>query len=153
MPAAAENAELPLGDLEGLLMQISDNQRTTNSFQEFSASVPQLQLQLQHDDQEPWPNADMEEISVADYAASSGVADASECAGTELPFGDLEGLLLQLENDQENIEPLADADFSAPVPHHGFHQVCLFVVCNLCSALIHPLDDRTFGMHDVLPAC
>jgi hypothetical protein len=64
----------------------------------------------------------MEEISVADYAASSGVADASECAGTELPFGDLEGLLLQLENDQENIEPLAEADFSAPVPHHGFHQ-------------------------------
>ncbi|XP_047047230.1 uncharacterized protein LOC124652256 [Lolium rigidum] len=118
---AAENAELPLGDLEGLLMEISDNQRAANSFQEFSASVPQLQLQ--HDDHEPWrPNADMEEISVADYAASSGVADASGCAGTELPFGDLEGLLLQLDNDQENIEPPAEADFSAPVPHHGFHQ-------------------------------
>jgi hypothetical protein len=47
MPAAAENTDLPLGDLEGLLMEISDNQRATESFQEFSASVPQLQLQLQ----------------------------------------------------------------------------------------------------------
>jgi hypothetical protein len=64
--------------------------------------------------------------------------DASECTGTELPFGDLEELLLQLNNDQENVEPLAD--LSAPVPHHSFHQVC-FVVCNLCSVLIHPLDD------------
>uniref|UniRef100_A0ACD5XUV9 Uncharacterized protein n=1 Tax=Avena sativa TaxID=4498 RepID=A0ACD5XUV9_AVESA len=116
---AAENTELPLGDLEGLLMEISDDQRTARSFPEFSAQVSQLQLP--DDDLQAWPNADMEEISVADYAASSGVADASECTGTELPFGDLEGLLLQLENDQENVELLAD--FSAPVPHHSFHQV------------------------------
>ncbi|XP_044389378.1 uncharacterized protein [Triticum aestivum] len=116
----AENTctELPFGDLEGLLMEISDDQRATKSFQEFSDSVPQLQLQ--HDDHEVWLNANMEEISVADYTTTSGVMDASECTGTELPYGDLEGLLLQLENGHENIEL---ADFSAPVTHHEFHQV------------------------------
>ena len=126
---AAENTELPFGDLEGLLMEISDDQRAPKSFQEFSESVSQLQLQ--HDDHEPLLNADTEEISVADCTASSGVVGTSECTGTELPFGDLEGLLLQLENDQENIEPLAD--FSTPAPHHDFHQVC-FVVYVLLSS-------------------
>ncbi|KAI4989700.1 hypothetical protein ZWY2020_038063 [Hordeum vulgare] len=111
--------ELPFDDLEGLLMEISDDQRATKSFEEFPEFAPQLQLQ--HDDHEAWPNANMEEISVADYTTGSGVVDASGCTGTELPYEDVEGLLLQLENDQGNVESLAD--FSTPVPHHEFHQV------------------------------
>lgn len=111
--------ELPFGDLEGLLMEISDEQRSAELFSEFSNPVPQLQLQ--HDDQEAWLNADMEEVSVADYTTSSGVVETAECTGIELPYGDLEGLLLQIENDQENIEPLTD--FSLPVSHHECHQV------------------------------
>nr|QOI08304.1 NAC017_5A.2 [Triticum aestivum] len=113
--------ELPFGDLEGLLMEISDDQRATESFQEFSEFVPQLQLQHDDHEHEAWPNANMEEISVADYTTSNGVVDASGCTVTELPYEDIEGLLLQLENDQGNVQPLAD--FSTPVPRHEFHQV------------------------------
>uniref|UniRef100_A0A453L5G0 NAC domain-containing protein n=1 Tax=Aegilops tauschii subsp. strangulata TaxID=200361 RepID=A0A453L5G0_AEGTS len=113
--------ELPFGDLEGLLMEISDDQRATESFEEFSEFVPQLQLQHDDHEHEAWPNANMEEISVADYTTSNGVVDASGCTVTELPYEDIEGLLLQLENDQGNVQPLAD--FSTPVPRHEFHQV------------------------------
>nr|QOI08305.1 NAC017_5D.3 [Triticum aestivum] len=113
--------ELPFGDLEGLLMEISDDQRATESFEEFSEFIPQLQLQHDDHEHEAWPNANMEEISVADYATSNGVVDASGCTVTELPYEDIEGLLLQLENDQGNVQPLAD--FSTPVPRHEFHQV------------------------------
>uniref|UniRef100_A0A453L589 NAC domain-containing protein n=1 Tax=Aegilops tauschii subsp. strangulata TaxID=200361 RepID=A0A453L589_AEGTS len=112
--------ELPFGDLEGLLMEISDDQRATESFEEFSEFVPQLQLQHDDHEHEAWPNANMEEISVADYTTSNGVVDASGCTVTELPYEDIEGLLLQLENDQGNVQPLAD--FSTPVPRHEFHQ-------------------------------
>ncbi|CAM0952082.1 unnamed protein product [Alopecurus aequalis] len=158
---AAENTELPFGDLEGLLMEISDDQRAARSFEEFSASVPLLQLQ--DDDHEPWLNADTEEISVADYTASSGVVGTSESAGAELPYGDLEGLLLQLENDQENIEPVAD--FSAPVPHHDFHQICMDVTviysalwilllrCYKAQVLIHK-QGPVIKLHSLIsPTC
>lgn len=117
----AENTctELPLGSLEGLLMQISDDQQTAELFSDFSTSVPQLHIQ--HDGHQAWLNADMEEVGVADYTTSSGTVVTAECAGTELPYGDLEGLLLQIANDQENVEQLLD--FSTPVPHHDCHEV------------------------------
>jgi len=59
----------------------------------------------------------------------------AECADTE--FGDLEGLLLQIANEQDMVEP--QSDLSGPIPYHNFNQVCL-AVYNLFIVSVCPLD-------------
>jgi len=119
---AAENTctGLPLGDIEQLLMQMSDDQQNAELFSDLSTSVPQLQLQC--DDHQVWLDAHREqEVCAPDPTTSSGVVVTAECTDTE--FGDLEGLLLQIANDQDMIEP--QSDLSGPIPYHNFNQVCL----------------------------
>jgi len=117
---AAENTctGLPLGDIEQLLMQMSDDQQNAELFSGLSTSVPQLQLQC--DDHQVWLDAHKEqEVCAPDPTTSSGVVVTAECTDTE--FGDLEGLLLQIANDQDMIEP--QSDLSGPIPYHNFNQV------------------------------
>jgi len=122
----AENTctELPLGDIEQLLMQISDDQQNTELFLDLSTSVPELQFQS--DDRQVWLDADRgHEVCAADPTASSGAVVTAECTDTELPLGDLEGLLLQIANDQDMVEP--QSDLSASIPRHNLNQVCFAV--------------------------
>ncbi|XP_062199296.1 uncharacterized protein LOC133901807 [Phragmites australis] len=119
---AAENTctDLPLGDIEELLMQMSDDQQNAALFSGFSTSVPELQLQC--DDHQVWLDADRgPEVCAAEPTASSDAVVIAECTGTELPLGDLEGLMLQIANDQEMVGPLSD--LSTPFGHHNFNQV------------------------------
>jgi hypothetical protein len=127
----AENTctDLPLGDIEQHLMQISDDQQNAELFSDLSTSVPELQFQC--DDRQVWLDADGgHEVCAADPTASSSAVVTAECTDTELPLGDLEGLLLQIANDQDMVEP--QSDLSAPIPHHNFNQVC-FAVYNTIS--------------------
>ncbi|RCV12305.1 hypothetical protein SETIT_2G258300v2 [Setaria italica] len=113
----AENTciDLPLGDIEQLLMQISDDQQNAEFFSDFTPSVPQLQLQC--DNHQVWLDAHRgQEVCAADPTASGGAVVAAECTDT-----DLEGLLLQIASDQDMVEPLSD--LSPPIPHHNFNQV------------------------------
>ncbi|CAD6224375.1 unnamed protein product [Miscanthus lutarioriparius] len=111
--------DLPLGDIEQLLMQISDDQQNAELFSDLSTSVPEVQFQC--DDRQVWIDADRgHEVCAADPTASSGAVVTAECTDTELPLGDLEGLLLQIANDQDMVEP--QSDLSAPIPHHNFNQ-------------------------------
>uniref|UniRef100_A0A0E0B4S1 NAC domain-containing protein n=1 Tax=Oryza glumipatula TaxID=40148 RepID=A0A0E0B4S1_9ORYZ len=114
----AENtcAELPIDGLEQLLMQISDDQQTVEMLSGFSASVPQSQLQ--HDDHQGCLGVHREEVGVADSTTVSSAVVTEECTVRELQ--DIEGLLMQIENDQENAESLPD--FSTPVHLHDCHQ-------------------------------
>ncbi|XP_066394592.1 NAC domain-containing protein 82-like isoform X1 [Miscanthus floridulus] len=117
----AENTctELPLGDIEQLLMQISDDQQNTELFLDLSTSVPELQFQC--DDRQVWLDADRgHEVFAADPTACSSAVVTAECTDTELPLGDLEGLLLQIANDQDMVEP--QSDLSASIPHHNLNQ-------------------------------
>jgi len=117
----AENTctDLPLGDIEQLLMQISDDQQNAELFSDLSTSVPELQFQCE--DRQAWHDADGgHEVCAGDPTASSGAVVTAECIDTELPLGDLEGLLLQIANDQDMVEP--QSDLSAPIPHHNFNQ-------------------------------
>lgn len=123
---AADNTctDLPLGDIEELLMRISDDQQNAELFSDFSTSVPELQLQCE--DYQVWLDSNEgEEIGAIDPTASSGAVMTAECTSTELPVGDLEGLLLQIANDQEMVESMSE--ISAPFPHHNFNQVCFDV--------------------------
>ncbi|CAN6182793.1 unnamed protein product [Urochloa humidicola] len=118
----AENTctDLPLGDIEQLLMQMSDDQQNAELFSDFSTSVPQLQHQT--DDHKVWLDANSGlEVCATDRTASGGAVVTAECTDRELPIGDLEGLLLQIGNDQDMVEPLSD--LSAPIPHYNFSQV------------------------------
>lgn len=123
---AAENTctDLPLGHIEQLLMQISDDQQNAELFSDLSTSVPELQFQC--DDRQVCLDADRgHEVCAADPTASNAAVVTAECIDTELPLGDLEGLLLQISNDQDMFEP--QSDLSAPIPHHNFNQVCFSV--------------------------
>ncbi|XP_015696399.2 NAC domain-containing protein 16-like [Oryza brachyantha] len=113
----AENAgtELPINGLEQLLMQISDDQQTVEMFSGFSTSIPQFQLQ--HEERQVGVHS--EEIGLADSTSVISAVVTAECTGPELR--DIEGLLMQTENDQENAESLPD--LSTPAPLHGCHQV------------------------------
>ncbi|CAL5073572.1 unnamed protein product [Urochloa decumbens] len=113
-------ADLPLGDIEQLLMQMSDDQQNAELFSDFSTPVPQLQLQC--DDNQVWLDAHRgQAVCAADPTASSGTVVTAECTDRELPLVDLEGLLLQIANDQDMVEPLSD--LPAPIPHYDFNQV------------------------------
>ncbi|TVU10083.1 hypothetical protein EJB05_43591 [Eragrostis curvula] len=113
-------ADLPLGDLEEFLMRISDDQQNAELLSDFSSSVPELQLQC--NDHQVWLDADRgDEFCAADPITSSGSVVTAGYTGAELPVGDLEGLLLQIANDQEMVEPVSD--LSTPFPHHNFNQV------------------------------
>jgi hypothetical protein len=117
---AAENTCTgpPLGDIEQLLMQISDDQQNAELFSDLSASVPQLQLQC--DGHQVWLDAHREqEVCAPDPTSSSGAEVTAECTDTEL--GDLEGLLLHIANEEDMVEPLSD--LSGPIPYHNFNQV------------------------------
>ncbi|KAL6655316.1 hypothetical protein ACP70R_006142 [Stipagrostis hirtigluma subsp. patula] len=119
---AQENTctDLPLGDLEGLLMQISDDQQNAELLSDFTTLVPELQLQC--DDHQVWLDADRGEgVGAEDPNASSDAVVTAECTGTEHPLDDLEGLLQQIANDQEMVESLSDP--STPFPRHNFYQV------------------------------
>lgn len=123
--------DLPLGDIEQLLMQISDDQQNADFFSDFTPSVPQLQLQC--DDHQVWLDAHREqEVCAAGPTASGGALVTAECSDA-----DLEGLLLQIANDQDMVEPLSD--LSPPIPHHNFNQVCL-AVYNLFIVSLCPLS-------------
>ncbi|GJN33582.1 hypothetical protein PR202_gb22201 [Eleusine coracana subsp. coracana] len=112
--------DLPLGDIEELLMRISDDQQNAELFSNFSTSVPELQLQC--DDYQVWLDSNKGvEIGAIDPNASGGAEMTAEYATTQLPVGDLEGLLLQIANDQEMVEPMSE--LSMPFPHHNFDQV------------------------------
>ncbi|GJM98396.1 hypothetical protein PR202_ga15407 [Eleusine coracana subsp. coracana] len=112
--------DLPLGDIEELLMRISDDQQNAELFSNFSTSVPELQLQC--DDYQVWLDSNKGvEIGAIDPNTSSGAVMTAEYATTELPVGDLEGLLLQIANDQEMVEPISE--LSMQFPHHNFDQV------------------------------
>ncbi|KAF8694880.1 hypothetical protein HU200_037980 [Digitaria exilis] len=112
--------DLPLGDIELLLMQMSDDQQNAELFSDLSTSVPQLQLQC--DNHQVWLDSLREqEVCATNPTASGGDVVAAECTDTELPVGDLEGLLLQIANDQDMVEPLSD--LSASIPRHIFNQV------------------------------
>ncbi|XP_062193707.1 NAC domain-containing protein 16-like [Phragmites australis] len=118
----AENTgtDLPLEDIEELLMQMSDDQQNTELFSDFPTSLPESQLQC--DNQQFWLDAGRgQEVCAAGPTTSSDAVVTAECSGTELPLGDLEGLLLQIANDQEMFEPLSD--FSTPFPDCNFSQV------------------------------
>ncbi|CAN6218207.1 unnamed protein product [Urochloa humidicola] len=118
----AENTctDLPLGDIEQLLMQMSDDQQNAELLSDFSTSIPQLQHQS--DGHQVWLDANSGlEVCAADCTASGGALVTAECSDRELPLGDLEGLLLQIGNDQDMVEPLSD--LSAPIPHYNFSQV------------------------------
>jgi len=122
----AENTctDLRLGDIEQLLMQISDDQRNAELFSDLSTSVPKLQFQS--DGRHVWLDVDSgHEVCAADSTASSGAIVTEECTDTKLPLGDLEGLLLQIANDQDMVEP--QSDLSAPIPHYNLNQVCFAV--------------------------
>jgi len=76
---AAENTctGLPLGDIEQLLMQMSDDQQNAELFSDLSTSVPQLQLQC--DDHQVWLDAHREqEVCAPDPTTSSSVAVTAE---------------------------------------------------------------------------
>ncbi|OEL16127.1 NAC domain-containing protein 16 [Dichanthelium oligosanthes] len=112
--------DLPLGDIEQLLMQMSDDQQNAELFSDFSTPVPQQQLQC--DNHQVWLDAHRgQEVCAADPTASSVAVVTTECADTELPFGDLEGLLLPIAIDRDMVEPLSH--LSVPIPHHNFNQV------------------------------
>ncbi|CAN6211139.1 unnamed protein product [Urochloa humidicola] len=119
----AENTctDLPFGDIEQLLMQMSDDQQNAELFSDFSTSVPQLQHQS--DDHQVWLDANGgQEVCAADPTASGGAVVTAECTERELPLEDLDGLLLQIANEQDMGEqPLSD--LSAPIPHYNFNQV------------------------------
>ncbi|WVZ65420.1 hypothetical protein U9M48_014785 [Paspalum notatum var. saurae] len=120
--AVAENtcSDLPLGDIEQLLMQMSDDQQNAEFFSDFSTPVPELQFQC--DDHQIWLDADRgQQVCATNPTPSSGTAVTAECTDAELPLGDLEELLLQIADDQDMGEPLSD--LSAPIPHHAFNQV------------------------------
>jgi hypothetical protein len=122
----AENTctDISLGDIEQFLMQISDDQQNDELFSDLSTPLPKLQFQC--DDRQVWLDAERgHEVYAADPTASSGAVVTAECTVTELPLGDLEGLLLQIANDQHMVE--SQADLSAPTPHHNFNQVCFAV--------------------------
>uniref|UniRef100_A0A0D9XF70 NAC domain-containing protein n=1 Tax=Leersia perrieri TaxID=77586 RepID=A0A0D9XF70_9ORYZ len=110
--------ELPLDGLEQLLMQISDDQQTVEMFSGFSASIPQSQIQ--HDDYQGFVGVYREEVGVPDSTTVvHNAVVTAECTGHELH--DIEGLLMQISNDQENAE--LQPDFSTPDPLHDCHQV------------------------------
>uniref|UniRef100_A0A0E0M2V8 NAC domain-containing protein n=1 Tax=Oryza punctata TaxID=4537 RepID=A0A0E0M2V8_ORYPU len=115
----AENTgtELPFDGLEQFLMQISDDQQTAEMFSGFSTSIPQSQLQ--HDDHQDCLGVRREEVGAADSTSISSAVVTEECTVRELQ--DIEGLLMQIANDQENAESLPD--FSTPVHLHDCHQV------------------------------
>lgn len=117
----AENTctDISLGDIEQFLMQISDDQQNDELFSDLSTPLPKLQFQC--DDRQVWLDAERgHEVYAADPTASSGAVVTAECTVTELPLGDLEGLLLQIANDQHMVE--SQSDLSAPTPHHNFNQ-------------------------------
>jgi hypothetical protein len=116
--------DLPLGDVELLLMQISDEQQNAELFSDFSTPIPQLQLQ--RDDHQVWLDADRgEEVGATGPIVSSGAAVSTGCTGSELPVGDLEGLLLQIASGQEMVDPMSG--LSASFPHHNLNQVCFVI--------------------------
>ncbi|KAG8057242.1 hypothetical protein GUJ93_ZPchr0002g23242 [Zizania palustris] len=109
--------ELPIDNLEELLMQISDDQHNTEST-DFSTSIPQLQHQ--HYDNQDCFSVDRLEVGFADSTTISSTVVIAECTGDELPVRDIEGLMMQIANDQQIAELLPD--FSTPVPLDGCHQ-------------------------------
>ncbi|KAF0923208.1 hypothetical protein E2562_003419 [Oryza meyeriana var. granulata] len=122
------DSELPSGDLDGLLMQIGNDQERTEPQSDFSTPVSS-QVQIQHGLHQGWINDDGGKSDVADATTSGSALLIPENTCTELPLDGLEQLLMQISDDQQSVEMFSG--FSTSIPQsqlqHDDHQVCLGV--------------------------